>query len=311
MFAVSLRIYMSNSPSVSVVLGVYNGQRYLAEAIESILNQTFTDFEFIAVDDGSTDKTPRILNDYAAKDARLRVLCIPHGGIVDAANAGLEAARAPLIARADADDISMPDRFAKQVEYMGAHPEVVCLGTRMWLMEPYGSIIDESKHPLTHEEIEKELLRGSGWAMPQPVAMLRKEAIDKVGRYRKEYLWSEDLDLFLRLAEVGKLANLPDLLLKYRSHPGSTNHRLPHVQHELTTKCIVETYRRRGLPVPDNLNQLSPFTNRRVEKYVMWAWAALKQKNLRGARLNALKALREEPLFPEAWRAMLCALRGH
>lgn len=302
---------MSNTPAISVVLGVYNGQRFLAEAIESILNQTFTDFEFITVDDGSTDKTPRILRDYASKDQRLKVIRIPHGGIVDAANAGLDAAQAPLIARADADDVSMPERFAKQVQYMAEHPEVVCLGSRMWLMEPYGSIIDQSQHPLTHEEIDAELLRGSGWAMPQPVAMLRAKAIKQVGGYRKEYLWSEDLDLFLRMAEVGRLANLPDLLLKYRSHAGSTNHRLPHVQHELTRKCIVETYQRRRIPVPENLNQLSPFTHRRVEKYVMWAWAALKQNNVRGARLNALHALREDPFFSESWRAMLCALRGH
>lgn len=302
---------MSKIPAISVVLGVYNGQRFLAEAIEAILNQTFRDFEFIAVDDGSTDKTPKILREFASRDPRLKVIRIPHGGIVDAANAGLAAARAPLIARADADDITMPERFEKQIKYMAEHPEVVCLGSRMWLMEPYGSIIDESKHPLTHEEIDWELLRGNGWAMPQPVAMLRKEAIDKVGGYRKEYLWSEDLDLFLRMAEAGRMANLPDLLVKYRNHAGSTNHRLPHVQFELTKKCIAETYRRRGLPMPDDAGVLSPLEHKPVEKYLMWAWAALRNKNIRGARLNALAALREEPFMLHPWKAMYCALRGH
>lgn len=302
---------MSNTPALSVVLGVYNGQRFLAEAIESILNQTFTDFEFIVVDDGSTDKTPKILADFAARDPRLDVIRIPHGGIVDAANAGLAAARAPLIARADADDVTIPHRLEKQIQYMAEHPEVVCLGSRMWLTEPYGSIIDQSQHPLTHEEIDRELLRGSGWAMPQPVAMLRKDAVMKVGGYRKEYLWSEDLDLFLRLAEVGRLANLPDLLLKYRSHAGSTNHRLPHVQFELTKKCIAETYRRRGLPMPEDLGLVSPLENKRVDKYLTWAWAALKNKNVRGARLNALAALREKPFTLHPWRAMYCALRGY
>lgn len=301
---------MSNTPAISVVLGVYNGQRFIAEAVESILTQTFTDFEFIAVDDGSTDKTLRILRDYASRDARLKVMQIPHGGIVDAANAGLNAASAPLIARADADDVLMPERFAKQVQYMAEHPEVVCLGSRMWLMEPYGSIIDQSHHPLTHEAIDAELLRGSGWAMPQPVAMLRKDTVTKVGGYRKEYLWSEDLDLFLRMAEVGRLANLPDLLIKYRSHAGSTNHRLPHVQFELSRKCIVETYKRRGLPVPAELELMSPFENKRIDKYLMWTWAALREKNVRGARLNALKAVREKPFFSQSWRAMYCALRG-
>jgi glycosyltransferase involved in cell wall biosynthesis len=302
---------MSSIPAISVVLGVYNGQRFIAAAIESILKQTFTDFEFIVVDDGSTDKTVSILQKYASQDPRLKVVQIPHGGIVDAANAGLQAARAPLIARADADDISMPERFAKQVQYMAEHPDVVCLGSRMWLMEPYGSIIDQSHHPLTHEEIDRELLRGSGWAMPQPVAMLRKEAITKIGGYRKEYLWSEDLDLFLRIAEVGRLANLPDLLIKYRSHAGSTNHRLPHVQFELSRKCIVETYQRRGLPVPADLDLMSPFENKPIDKYLQWAWAALREKNVRGARLNAWKAVREKPFFSQSWRAMYCALRGY
>jgi glycosyltransferase involved in cell wall biosynthesis len=302
---------MSNTPAISVVLGVYNGQRFIAEAVESILKQTFTDFEFIAVDDGSTDKTVSILQKYASQDPRLKVVQIPHGGIVDAANAGLNAARAPLIARADADDVSMPERFAKQVQYMAEHPEVVCLGSRMWLTEPYGSIIDQSHHPLTHEEIDAELLRGSGWAMPQPVAMLRRDAVMKLGGYRKEYLWSEDLDLFLRMAEVGRLANLPDLLIKYRSHAGSTNHRLPHVQFELSKKCIIETYRRRGLMPPQQMEVLSPLENKPVDKYLMWAWAALKNKNVRGARLNALAAMREKPFMMHTWRAMYCALRGH
>lgn len=302
---------MSSIPAISVVLGVYNGQRFIAQAVESILKQTFTDFEFIAVDDGSTDKTLSILQKYASQDPRLKVVQIPHGGIVDAANAGLDAAQAPLIARADADDIAMPERFSKQAQYLAEHPEVVCLGSRMWLMEPYGSIIDQSHHPLTHEEIDRELLRGSGWAMPQPVAMLRKDAITKVGGYRKEYLWSEDLDLFLRMAEVGRMANLPDLLVKYRSHAGSTNHRLPHVQFELSRKCIVETYRRRGLPVPADLDLMSPFENKPIDKYLLWAWAALREKNVRGARLNAWKAVREKPFFSQSWRAMYCALRGY
>lgn len=302
---------MGRAPAVSVVLGVYNGQRFLAEAVESILNQTFTDFEFIVADDGSTDRTPEILRDYASKDSRMKVIRIPHGGIVDAANAGLAAARAPLIARADADDVTMPDRFAKQIEYMATHPEVVCLGSRMWLTEPYGTILDRSQHPLTHDEIDAELLRGSGWAMPQPVAMMRKDAVEKVGGYRREYLWSEDLDLFLRMAEVGRLANLPDLLIKYRSHPGSTNHRLPHMQHELTKKCIIETYQRRGLLAPADLDLMSPFKNRRIDKYLLWCWTALRDKNLKGARMNALCALRESPFLLESWKATYCALRGH
>jgi glycosyltransferase involved in cell wall biosynthesis len=241
---------MSSAPAVSVVMGVYNGQRFLAEALESITGQTFADFEFIAVDDGSTDATPRILRDYAARDRRMRVIRIAHAGIVAAANAGLAVARAPLSARADADDVCMRERFARQVAYLADHPEVVALGSRLVLIEPYGSVLSQSHQPLDHDSIDVELLKGSGWAMPQPVVMMRKEAVDRVGGYREEYLWSEDLDLFLRLAEVGRLANLPDPLLKYRSHPGSTNYRMGHVQVELSRKCVAETYSRRGASPP-------------------------------------------------------------
>src|SRR5579864_5984497 len=122
-------------PVISVVMGVYNAQRYVSEAIESVLNQTFGDFEFIVVDDGSTDRTPAILQEYQARDPRLKVLRIAHAGIVAAANAGLAIARAELIARADADDVCLPERFARQVSYMGDHPECVCLGSRMLLIE--------------------------------------------------------------------------------------------------------------------------------------------------------------------------------
>jgi len=300
---------MSQRPAVSVVVGAYNAQRYLPEMIESILGQTFGDFEFILVDDGSTDRTPGIINDYAAKDARIHPIRIPHGGIVDAANAGLKAARADLIARADSDDVALPQRFEKQIQYLAEHPECVCVGSRMLLIEPFGSPMGESVHKLTHDEIDAELLRGSGWAMPQPVAMMRKWAVEKIRGYRNEYLWSEDLDLFLRLAEVGRLANLADVLVKYRNHPGSTNHRRAKLQQELSRKCVIETYRRRGLSIPTDLNMMAP-DGRPADRYLNWAWAALRGRNVRGARRHALTALRLEPFSLHAWRATYCAIRG-
>lgn len=303
---------MSHLPAVSVVLGVYNGERYLAEAIESVLVQTFSDFEFIAVDDGSTDQTVEILRHYEAKDRRIKVLQIPHGGIVDAANAGLRSARAELIARVDADDVSLSERLERQVQYLAEHSEVVCLGSRMLLMEPFGASMGETCHPSTHAEIEAELLLGSGWAMPQPAAMMRKTAVMKIGAYRNEYLWSEDLDLFLRLAEVGRLANLPEVLVKYRNHPGSTNHRRAALQMELSRKCVLETYQRRGEIPPKDLPLMSPTQHgEKADRYLNWAWAALRAQNIHGARRHAFRALRLEPFSGHAWRATYCALRGH
>lgn len=303
---------MSPVPAISVVVGAYNAERYVAEAVESILSQTFGDFEFIAVDDGSTDRTLEILRDHAAKDQRLKPLHIEHAGIVAAANAGLRQARAELIARFDADDVSLPQRFEKQVRYLAEHPEVVAVGSRMLLIEPYGASLGETAHRLTHEEIDAELLQGSGWSLPQPAAMIRHSAIRKIGGYRDEYLWSEDLDLFLRLAEVGRLANLPDVLVKYRNHPHSTNHRRVRLQAELSRKCVIETYRRRGLPVPNELNMMSAeHHGERAIRYREWAWAALREKKLKAARRHAFRALRLEPFSLNSWRATYCALRGY
>ena len=302
---------MAITPAVSVVVGAYNAERFVAEMIESLLRQTFSDFEFIVVDDGSRDGTLSILREYEKSDRRMRVIANPHGGIVDAANTGLEAAKAPLIARADADDIDLPQRLAKQVQYMADHPECVALGAQRLMIEPYGSPLGASQLPSTHEQIDAELLRGNGWALPQAVAMLRRKPVMQLGGYRKQYEWSEDLDLFLRLAEVGRLANLPDVLLKYRVHPQSTNHTRAHLQATLTRQCILETYHRRGLPPPADLNLYAPATGPDAERFRSWAWAALRDKNITGARKHALRALRMAPLSLNSWRATFCALRGY
>lgn len=300
-----------SAPTVSIVIGAYNAERYLAQTLDSLLAQTFADFELIVTDDGSEDSTFDILKRYEAKDARVRPIRIPHGGIVDAANAGLNAARAELIARADSDDLHMPDRLEKQVAFMNAHPEVVAVGSRMQVIEPYGSPLKISDHKLTHEEIEAGLLRGDGWALPQPAAMLRKSVAMRVGAYRHDYPWSEDLDLFLRMAEVGKLANLPDALVKYRIHPGSTNWKKNHIQLENKPKIIKEAYQRRGKTPPADISYSTPWQQPAEERYTFWVWCALKDKNVLGARKHALSALKLAPLSPAVWRAAYCALRGH
>jgi glycosyltransferase involved in cell wall biosynthesis len=302
---------MNSTPTVSIVIGAYNAERYLALTLDSLLAQTLRDFELIVVDDGSEDRTFEILKQYEAKDSRVRPIRIAHGGIVDAANAGLNAARAEFIARADADDIHLPERLQKQVDYLNAHPEVVAVGSRMQMIEPYGSPLRDSEHKLTHEEIEAALLTADGWALPQPAAMLRKSVAMKVGAYRKDYLWSEDLDLFLRMAEVGKLANLPDVLVKYRIHPNSTNWKKRDIQMANKPKLIREAYERRGKTPPADINFKMPWDQPAGERYTFWVWCALKDKNVFGARKHAVSALKAAPLSTASWKAAYCALRGY
>jgi glycosyltransferase involved in cell wall biosynthesis len=301
---------MSASPRVSIVIGAYNAQRYLAETLDSLLAQTMRDFELIVTDDGSTDRTFDILKEFEAKDARVRPIKIPHGGIVDAANSGLNAARAELIARADSDDIHMPDRLQKQADYMDAHPEVVALGSRMMVIEPYGSPIKVSDHKLTHEEIDAALLKADGWALPQPAAMLRKSVAMKVGAYRHDYPWSEDLDLFLRMAEVGRVENLPDVLVRYRIHPGSTNWKKHDIQRNNKSRMIAETYRRRGQTPPEGIEFAKAWQEPAADRYSNWVWCALKDGNVSGARKHAWSALKSAPFSSKTWRAAYCALRG-
>jgi len=300
-----------NSPTISVVAAAYNAQRYLAEMVEGFLAQTFADFELIVVDDGSVDATPDILARFAKADARVRPISIAHAGIVGAANTGLEAARAPLIARADSDDISMPQRLEKQLAYMNEHPECVALGSRMLMIEPYGSPLTVTDHKLTHDEIDAGMLAGGGWMLPQPAAMVRRDAVMRVGMYRKKYEWSEDLDLFLRLAEIGKVANLPEPLVKYRIHPNSSNHVRRNQQLAIKKDLVAEAYARRGLCMPGDLEFKMKPMEPEAQKYTQWSWAALKARNVAGARKHALSALRRRPLDPSIWRATYCALRGH
>ena len=298
-------------PTVSIVIGAYNAQRYLAQTLDTLLAQTLREFELIVVDDGSTDRTWEILQQYQHKDDRVRPIQIPHGGIVDAANTGIRAARAQLIARADADDLHLPERLRKQVDFLAAHPEIVAVGSRMQVIEPYGSPVRVTDHRLTHEEIDARLLAGDGWAIPQPAAMLRKSAALRAGLYRHDYPWSEDLDLFLRMAEAGRLANLPDVLVKYRVHPSSTNWRRHDIQMSNKPAMIREAYARRGMTLPAELKFKNPWEEPAADRFRFWVWCALKDHNIAAARHHALSALKRSPLSGHSWRAAYCAWRGH
>jgi len=301
----------ATSPTVSVLMPVYNGARYLAEAVESILAQTFGDFEFVIVDDGSTDRSPAMLDEYAKRDSRIRIVRRPNTGIVGALNDAIAASKAPLIARMDADDVALPERLKKQVAYLREHAECVALGSRVVGIDPYGCVLFQSEHKLAHGEIDGELLNGVGWAIVHPAAMLRREAVENVGGYRRQWQWVEDLDLFLRLAEIGKLANLPDQLLRYRQHTESINRTRSAEQAKLADACVREAYRRRGLPVPDGWKFTPKPKPSKPQQLQTWAWRAMKSGNVPVARKHAVALWKTAPLSIESWRTLLCAMRGH
>ena len=300
-------------PAVSVVMPVYNARRYLRLAVESILAQTSADFEFILVDDGSTDESLAILREYQAKDARIRIISRPNTGIVGALNDGLAAARGEFIARMDSDDIAAPDRFAKQVAFLREHPDHVLVGSQVMLIDPDGAhLCTKRDTEYTHERIDRAHLNHR-WPLVHPTIMARREALGAAGGYRSKYQWLEDLDLFLRLAEIGRLASLPDVLLYYRLHTGSVCHTREQDQHAIRPALYAEAYQRRGIAPPSDAaadGQPGRSLGEPGERDKLWGWWALVGGNVRTARKYALRTLRAAPLAPDSWKLMYCALRG-
>jgi len=201
------------TPHISVVLPVYNGEAYLAEAVRSILGQTCTDFELLIVDDGSTDGSAAVAESFG--DLRVRVIRLsPNGGIIAALKAGFAEARGVYIARMDADDLSLPERLARQAAFLDTHPSVGICGT--WI-EEFGarqSVVSLACEP---EEIRVRLL--FGWAMAHPTLMMSRRFLEKHGlAYREGFHHVEDMDLLMRASDLGSLANLPEVLLRYRTH---------------------------------------------------------------------------------------------
>ncbi|MGP9811530.1 glycosyltransferase [Rhodopseudomonas sp. NSM] len=205
-------------PQVSVILPVRDGQRWLREAVDSVLAQTLTDLELLVIDDGSTDATPAILDEARGRDPRVVVLRQQREGLVAALNRGLAQARAPLIARLDADDIALPDRLARQCDYLQAHPDVVLLGGWAEIIDEHGASRNKQMRP-SPVGLRETLAKKSPFI--HPTVMFRTEAARRVGGYRAAFEAGEDYDFWLRLADIGEIAILPEVLIRYREHGGS------------------------------------------------------------------------------------------
>lgn len=195
---------------------VHNGERFLGEALDSIFAQTFRDFELVVVDDGSSDETPAIIADYAARDSRLRPIRQEPSGLTSSLNRGWRSAAGEYVARMDADDVALPDRFEQQVEFLDAHPEVAVVGTAAIAIGPDGEEVSAVHYPEDDAAIRRELWRYN--CLVHSSVMMRRSALEEVDGYRLDQ--AEDYDLWLRIAERHALANLPQRLLRYRYHAG-------------------------------------------------------------------------------------------
>lgn len=230
---------MKPMPTISVVMPVYNGELYLAEAIESILNQTFTDFEFIIVDNGSTDRTPQILEQYAGQDERITIHLEPQTGVATALNAGCKLASGKYIARMDADDISMLERFAIQVAFLEADPDIGVVGTWMHLVNSAGEKFGSWETAVEPALVKWQVFFGCPFA--HPTVMMKLESLRELGYYSTAYL-AEDYELWSRLLATSKGANIPRFLVNYRQHGEQFTSRLatklPPIALEIGTKAM-------------------------------------------------------------------------
>lgn len=247
------------SPPLSIIMSVHNNARFLDPAIASIRKQSFPHFEFLILDDGSTDDTWSVIRRHAAEDARIIAYRKPNQGLVPSLNYLLQRARAPIVARMDGDDVAHPDRLAKQIALLKAHPNIVALGTQISRIDAQGRpLSNQVACPLSHADIMARV--STGLAIAHSSSMFRAEAARRLGGYRQAFKHCEDLDLWLRLSRVGQLANLPDQLMLSRVHADqvSAKHRVEQAMNAAVALAIHESLTAGGRDPLDGCASIPP-----------------------------------------------------
>ncbi|MEY2926560.1 MAG: hypothetical protein RL367_1037 [Pseudomonadota bacterium] len=248
-------------PAISVAMSVYNNADFLALAIESILAQTFEEFEFLILNDGSSDESGAIIDRYAAQDSRIRAIHRDNQGLIVSLNELIGESRAPLIARMDGDDVALPDRFEKQIEFLRSHPDYGVTST--WTDDIDGDgnpyLVSGKEPPVTHADFLAAI--DDGPLLCHPSVLYRRDLVQQVGGYHAAFKHCEDYDLWLRLAAVTKLGSIPERLMQYRHTLGQVSSR--HIivqQYGAAVSWFALKERQAGRPDPtETLAELPPF----------------------------------------------------
>ncbi len=247
-------------PPLSVAMSVYNADRFLDEAIASIRAQSWGEFEFLILNDGSIDGSRSIIDAHAAADPRIVPIHRENRGLVASLNELLERARAPIVARMDADDIALPERFERQLAFLRDHPDYGVIGCWTTDIDEAGEpfALSGADHPVTHRAFLGAIAGGP--LLCHPSAMMRVDAVRAVGGYHAAFRHCEDYDLWLRLAGVTRLGSLPERLLKYRHTESQVSSR--HAVEQQTGAAIAYlAWRERSAGRPDptaTLDRLPP-----------------------------------------------------
>ena len=301
-----------SQPRVSVLMPVFNTVRYLQVALDSIGNQTFADFELLVVDDGSVDGSTKILESFAARDRGVRLVTRENLGLIATRNELLGTARGKFIAWMDSDDVSLPDRLASELRCFANDPTLVCVGSAAQCIDPEGNFLNIEHYPPAHADILADQQKGG--AMRFPTTMMRRDAALRVGGFREPFRIGEDFDLLLRLSEVGRMANLPEILYYYRQHLSSVcavlGPRWP-----IYRDHILDLARERRVKGRDRLQSgetlaiAAPTTmdRRLIESQVYSSWVryALRNDNIPLAWRYACCAVARRPASMSAWKMMV------
>lgn len=208
---------LGRRPDVTVLMSCFNAGRWLKAAIDSVLCQTFENFEFLIVDDGSTDDTPDIIRAYRQSDRRIVAIRKENTGLQDSLNVGIENSRGAWIARLDADDLCEPDRLAEQLTFVRGSPDVVLLGAGFVEIDEQGRAIKKHSYPTAHRDLVRHLERLKRF-FPHSSAFYRRDAASKAGAYNTRIRRAEDWGLWTMLASQGRIACLPKPLVRIRKH---------------------------------------------------------------------------------------------
>lgn len=286
------------SPIVSILMPVYNAEKYLRLAVDSLLAQTYSVFQLVCIDDGSSDSSLAILREYSSRDSRVIVHSRANTGIVGALNDGLAICAGQFVLRMDADDVSHPGRLEILLNEMTKNPRCVVLGTSFRVIDPDGDTI---RVELAETDVERLRANIVAWAYPtlcHPSVLMRKDAIDAVGGYRNTFLHpniGEDTDLWERLLAIGEIRNVPDVLLCYRYHLESICHK-----HRKLQKQNMELRNREKNKVSDadsNGNDSDRVFRTEVEEQIArWCRFAIDGGYLKTARKWAFRLYRADPM---------------
>lgn len=303
-------------PEVSVVMSVYNGAQFLRESIESILSQEGVDFEFIIVNDGSTDITGQIISEYAESDKRVKLIEQDNTGLTKALIRGCEVAGGKYIARQDAGDISLPGRLFMQsrllderdgCSFVSAHSE--CVGPQNEHL--YSSEFDELYLNARLQSLNVNELIGPS---SHPVVMMRRQSYIHVGGYRSQFYFAQDLDLWTRLIEIGKHGVVPQILYRYSITPEAISGFYAREQRKLRELIIkAASLRRQGKNDSEILNKaemIKPRTRGRIATIRKaqgnyFLGCCLQENNLKASKNYFKRTVRQNPFHLKAWIKLL------